>query len=1120
MKPFRVRLWRGGILWVLLGSHMISSAGASEICTQWVGKIVSVQGTVQTRRVDQTLWVPVQLNDILCPGDMIRTLERSRAAIILSNESSLRLDQATTLTIHMAKEKAFSLVDLLRGAVHFFSRIHRGLKVTTPFVNGFVEGTEFYVRVESDHTLFSILEGRVAAMNDKGSLSLSKGQSALARAGQAPVLQMVVQPRDAVQWALYYPPLLDYHPMDFPGGTKDGWQARVRTSLEFYKKGDVTQAFSSLDQVLDDIRDPRFFIYRAGLLLWVGRLDEARADIRRAAGIDPGESNVFSLESIIATTLNQKHHAFDLAKKAVELDTESSIARLALSYAQQSLFDLQGALASLRKAVTLDPENALAWARLAELFLSMGNLKKSLEAARKAVALNPELERAQTVLGFAYLAQIRTRKANQVFTQAIGLEPSAPLPRLGRGLAIIREGKVTEGRGEIEVAASLDPGNALIRSYLGKAYFEEKRDALARDQFAMAKVLDPEDPTPWFYDAIFKQTVNRPIEALHDLQKSIELNDNRAVYRSRLLLDEDLAARSASLSRIYSDLNFSQLALAEAYKSLNTDPSNYSAHRFLADSYSVLPRHDIARVSERLQFQLLQPINIQPVSPELAEGSPYILEGAGPATPSFNEFSQLFNRNRLSLKARGVAAENRTWGEQMVISGVWDSVSFSLGQFHYETDGFRQNNDQNQNIYNAFAQVSLSPQTSIQTEYRKKDKENGDLPLRFDPELYFSSLIEKEYTESMRLGYHHAFAPHSHFISSVIYQEKEDEKAFPDFGVDISKEEEGVLAEGQYLFRGERFTLVGGGGYFNADRKSREEVPFFPTEIYETDIYHTNFYTYTYIHYPDRFTWVLGAGVDWLEGAVVNKDQFNPKLGIIWNHNPDTTFRAALFKTLQRTLLSSQTLEPTQMAGFNQFFNDGEGVESWRQGIAVDQKFSKNSFGGLELSRRDMEVPYNDLRSSSYTLDVREAVWKEKLARAYFYWTPKNWVALSADYLYEELERDLNFPGDEYFIKVDTHRLPLGISFFHPAGVTLRFGASYVYQNGTFTDTYSRLVRGNDRFWLMDAGIGYRLPKRSGLISLEVKNILDKKFRFQNTDPAGLSCMPERMIIAKFILSF
>ena len=76
-----------------------------------------------------------------------------------------------------------------------------------------------------------------------------------------------------------------------------------------------------------------------------------------------------------------------------------------------------------------------------------------------------------------------------------------------------------------------------------------KRNARPLDEreYAIAKELDPKDPTPWFYDAIAKQTTNRPVEALQDMQKAIELNDNRAVYRSRLLLDSDLAARSAAL---------------------------------------------------------------------------------------------------------------------------------------------------------------------------------------------------------------------------------------------------------------------------------------------------------------------------------------------------------------------------------------------------------------------------------------------------------------------------------------------------------------------------------------------------------------------------------------------
>jgi tetratricopeptide (TPR) repeat protein len=119
---------------------------------------------------------------------------------------------------------------------------------------------------------------------------------------------------------------------------------------------------------------------------------------------------------------------------------------------------------------------------------------------------------------------------------------------------------------------------------------EERRDEFAGTQYAIAKELDPSDPTPWFYDAIRKQLDNRPIEALRDLERSIELNDNRAPFRSRLLLDEDAATRGASLARIYDDLDFQQLGVNEAAKSLALDPGNASAHRFLSDLYLGAPR--------------------------------------------------------------------------------------------------------------------------------------------------------------------------------------------------------------------------------------------------------------------------------------------------------------------------------------------------------------------------------------------------------------------------------------------------------------------------------------------------------------------------------------------------
>ena len=114
----------------------------------------------------------------------------------------------------------------------------------------------------------SIFEGTVLAANEAGSLTLTSGQSAVAEAGKAPVLRIVARPRDAVQWALYYPPVLYMRPDEFPAGPD--WQGMVRQSLEFYLRGDLQRAFDSIANVPENIRDPRFFAYRASLLLAVG----------------------------------------------------------------------------------------------------------------------------------------------------------------------------------------------------------------------------------------------------------------------------------------------------------------------------------------------------------------------------------------------------------------------------------------------------------------------------------------------------------------------------------------------------------------------------------------------------------------------------------------------------------------------------------------------------------------------------------------------------------------------------------------------------------------------------------------------------------------------------------
>jgi tetratricopeptide (TPR) repeat protein len=728
----------------------------------------------------------------------------------------------------------------------------------------------------------------------------------------------------------------------------------VRRSVELYLRGDRQQAFEGIATVPETVRDPRFFVYRASLLLAVGRVDEAGADLKRALRLAPNDSNALALQSVIAVVQNEKDQALDVAQRAVEAAPDSATALIALSYAQQATFDLEAARASLEKAVQLDPQNALAWARLAELWSSSGRLDQSLKAAQKAVILEPDLSRTQTVLGFAYLTEVKTTQAKEAFAKAIALDQADPLPRLGLGLAKIREGDLHDGRREIEVAASLDPNNLIVRSYLGKAYYEEKRMPLDEHQYSIAENLDPKDPTPWLYDAIAKQTTNRPVEALQDMQKAIELNDNRAVYRSRLSLDSDLAARSARLARVYTDLGFQPLALVEGWKSVNADPTNYSTHRFLADSYSVLPRHEIARVSELLQSQLLQPVNTTPIQPHLAESNLFLISAQGPGALSFNEFNPIFNRNGLTFQTSGLIGENSTYGGEGIASGVYQKTSYSVGGFHFTTDGFQENADQRDEIANVFVQQEVTPATSIQAEYRYRDLEQGDVQQRFFPEDFFSALRNEEERHTFRLGARHAFSPGSILLGSFTYQDSDGRiriNDIPDPGsfIDDKFPQTAFSGELQHLFRSRYLNLRTGAGYVGVDRKDDTTTripgpdPIEIRSVTDDDLQHFNAYAYADVSPLKDVTATLGLSFDSLRGDQNDdKDQVNPKFGITSTPLPGTTLRAAAFRVLKRTLITDQTIEPTQVAGFNQFFDDANLAEAWRYGGAIDQKFTKS----------------------------------------------------------------------------------------------------------------------------------------------------------------------------------
>jgi len=505
------------------------------------------------------------------------------------------------------------------------------------------------------------------------------------------------------------------------------------------------------------------------------------------------------------------------------------------------------------------------------------------------------------------------------------------------------------------------------------------------------------------------------------------------------------------------------------------------------------------------------------VQPHLADPGSFILRGAGPADMGFSEYNSLFDRNRVSLQVSGVVGSHSTIGDEVVVSGLYGKLAVSVGQFHYETHGFRKNDDVRQDIDNVFVQYSISSQTSVQAEFRREIKSYGDVMLKFSPDNFDRTERHDYDITSGRFGFHHAFEPGSDLIGNFGYLESEGLLRFAepgiftwDFGI---KFRDSYIAELQHILKKEQFSLVSGIGYFGYREIDSVKIVMFGDPSNDSAGHHianSNIYFYPQIKYPDNVIWTIGLSADHYQGVGFDKDQLNPKLGVAWTPVPATTVRAAFFRALERRISTEQTIEPTQVAGFNQFLNVSEGTDTWTYGIGIDQKVSGDIYAGLEYSQRKQEVPVGDL----------ELDWKERFGRAYLNYLPHKWLSLSAEYLYERFKRP-----DFNVTLLTTHRVPLGVSFNHPSGLSITAKATYIKQEGDFFVPPASpfdppgSAEKHSSFWLFDASVGYRLPKRLGMISLVGKNLFDKSFNYQDMDPFSPVLQPARSIFLKLTLA-
>jgi hypothetical protein len=470
-----------------------------------------------------------------------------------------------------------------------------------------------------------------------------------------------------------------------------------------------------------------------------------------------------------------------------------------------------------------------------------------------------------------------------------------------------------------------------------------------------------------------------------------------------------------------------------------------------------------------------------------------------------------------------------------VVAGVYRNLSVSAGYSRIESDGFRRNGDVRDQVFDVFAQAALTSRTSVQAEYRRRDHAQGDLQPAFFPESIVPNWRGHLQQDTFRLGARHAFAPGSVVLASAMYQKATglDEDRAPDNGLlDWSSRSPRQAASGelQHLLTAGRFAVVSGLGWFRVVGRDTESSTYdlgppdgvvTDTAVTRRRVRHGNAYLYAHLRPTQSLDLTLGASGDLMKSdAHGDRSQVSPKVGVAWSPFTGTTLRVAAFRVLKRTLITNQTLEPTSVAGFEQFFDDTNGTRSWRYGVGADQRVVRTVFAGAEASRRELEVPF-ELPSRGY-LGRPGTRWREDVARGYLFWTPAAWIALRAEYAFERLDRT---PANDTIgatlkvRRVDTHRVPLGVSFFHRSGLSASATATSVSQQGEFGEN-PPFTHGSDRFWLMDASVSWRLPRRAGTFGVVATNVLDTRFKlYENGGVNSISTVqPARAVFARVTL--
>ncbi|MEO5331394.1 MAG: tetratricopeptide repeat protein [Magnetococcus sp. YQC-5] len=1106
-------------------------------------------GHVEFKAASASEWKTTGAGQILHAGDQIRTGTHSRVSLLLADESLIKLKENSNFSLgDVAPSAGWTMLEsklekppsiqsqftLMQGGVWFLNK-NREVAITfkTPTATIGVRGTELVVELDPTQTLqVASLEGSAMIQNTQGEVVISSGEEAITRPGAAPVKQLLLHPENAVQWIVAVPSL--FIPQDLKQ-SGPGWselkQGRFAEALAVFEQNRKPESvtlmgrmaalmalhrFKEAEGILTmareySMKDPLFALQQAWFDLMTGEIVRANQALVASTTRHPQEVMGWQLRTLTALALDHREEMQESARQAITHGARSATSWIIHAYVQQARFLLDGAESSIHKALTLEPENVTALMALARLQFGNGRTSDALATMNKAAKQAPENAEVNNLHGYVLFSMHKDEEAILAFQKAAKQDTTLAEARMGLGLTFMRQGETARAFEEITTAVLLDPRRSLIRSYWAKMLYQVARHDKALDVLKMARTLDPRDPTPLLYEAVILRDLNKPTEAIQTINQAIVLNDNRAVYRSRFLLDGDLAVKNVDLSKLFNQLDLSAWARNKAVASVRQDYANSAGHLFYAGSLNEELGRSWARSTEALLARLLQPANLNTFD-------------------SFNNYTTFIEKPGMTWDFSMTAGNHKTFNQLGIASGAAPehNLAYQFGYFNNDTDGWRKGHFDRSRILLGYMKWDGLPNGNVMLAATKTDASQGDKPSpRFEWDSVPSPRDNKESTtHRIEGGYHHHFAPGSDLLlhatqmrtpyesrnlsrlDQATLQRFNSAGATVDLYSDLQRINNYYQLQGEYLRRSGNNQMFAGVIHYQGDDEYNNRImlemlypmvrniplPNIHLEqkramqtVFLQDIFKINPFLILEgdLHYNRMSTGNFENQTTWTES------QWGPRMGLIWTPHQRHTLRLAGFRSMLPFI--SDRLDPVDIAGVPIHRNGPPGSLT-DEGQLVWEYETKTGLWSTSLFHADRE--YSELTPA------KQMKWESRIKGVELQYNRLlgMGMGLSGRYRFEQVYDPQTEQGAT--VNRDEHLAEMALKWVDSHGWSAKAKETY-----RFLDFVSN--RAHETIWVTDLEAAYEFPKKWGSLQLKIDNLFDERFNWvtdafvsQGRDPA------------------